>query len=232
MFIKIFLIMILPFLAIANTQFYTIKLAAYKSLPNLQKNILKLSPSLQNSITIDKVGLTHKAFVKPTTDKAYLNKILPNYKKIFTDAFITTINKPSNKVIQTEDKKPKERVIIKEKSESSFYDKIQQKELYLCSHGKSSGGKKLLFRVAFTKDKVAYTPIIGKVPPIEAEYRVKDNKLYLFQKGMFNPKVYSKLEEIASKYYLISSWIEKHKSNTMRYYFDLEDARAYLKSVK
>jgi len=35
-----------------------------------------------------------------------------------------------------------------------------------------------------------------------------------------------------SEYYLISTWLNKRKVNTIRYYFDLKKAEDYLKTLK
>jgi len=63
---------------------------------------------------------------------------------------------------------------------------------------------------------------------MDALYKVEDDKLFLYQKGLFNPKVFSLLEKTYFKYHLFSSWMGDKKIKSLRYYFNLNDAKAYL----
>jgi hypothetical protein len=219
----IFIGLFIPFILLADNPFYTIKLAVYKNLPNLQKNISKLSPSLHRTIQIQQVGNVYKAFVHPTKDKVHLTQTLSSYKKVFRDAFITSIKASEvSHVVKTN--KIKNRTL-------SFYDKIKQHTLYLCSGGDGKSNLKFLIEVTFKKDTVTYKPIIGKMPPVSALYTIKNHKLFLYQKGLLNHNVYSTLEKTYSNYYLIASWIGKKKVNTLRYYFNENDAKAYIHSL-
>jgi len=221
----LFFSLFIPFILLADSSFYTIKLAVYKSLPNLQKNISKLSPSLHSTVQIQHIGNVYKASVYPTTNKVYLRKTLSSYKKVFQDAFITSTKAPKiNQIKKLSTQRTKNKAL-------SFYDKIKQHTLYLCSGGDGKSKMKFLIEVAFKKDTVTYKPIIGKVPPVSALYTIKNHKLFLYQKGLLNHNVYSTLEKTYSKYYLIASWIGKKKVNTLRYYFNENDAKAYIHSL-
>ena len=227
----LFIGLFIPVILLADSSFYTIKLAVYKNLPSLQKNISKLSPSLHNTVQIQHLGNVYKAFVHPSKNKVHLAKTLSSYKKIFHDAFITSI-KPSkvSQVLKTNQVKKVSTPTIKNKS-LSFYDKIKQHTLYLCSGGDGKSKMKFLIEVAFKKSTVTYKPIIGKMPPVSALYTIKNHKLFLYQKGLLNHNVYSTLEKTYSNYYLIASWIGKKKVNTLRYYFNENNAKVYIHSL-
>jgi hypothetical protein len=140
----LFIGLFIPFILLADSSFYTIKLAIYKNLPNLQKNISKLSPSLHRTIQIQQVGNVYKAFVHPTKNKMHLTQTLSSYKKVFRDAFITSI-KPSevSHVVKTNQVKKVSTQKIKNRA-LSFYDKIKQHTLYLCSGGDGKSEMKFL----------------------------------------------------------------------------------------
>jgi len=203
----------------ANAEFYTIKLAVYKNLSTLKKEIKKLSPQLQKHVNIVQVGELYKASIDPKNNRKSLHPLLPAYKKVFADAFITGVK-------QTNVKKDKK--IIPMYTGTSLYSKIKNRTLYLCSEGKNKN--KVLIAVIFKKNTVNYKPLIGKIPPVSALYTIKNNKLFLYQKGLLDTKVYSLLEKTYKNYYLISSWVGNKKLNHLRYYFTLKDAKVYLKS--
>jgi len=67
---------------------YTVRLAVYKHVNLLQKEIKQYPPALKQTIkTYTKKGYTY-AYTLPTQDKATLKKLLPAYKQVFKDAYI------------------------------------------------------------------------------------------------------------------------------------------------
>jgi hypothetical protein len=222
MFKKVIFILLIPFISFASTQYHTIKLAVYKDLSTLKKEIAALTPNLQRQIEIKQISSLYKASVIPTESKNNLKKVLPLYRKVFQDAFIAKV--AVTQVTKTITKKRIQPV--------SFYDKIKNRTLYLCTYRKKTTWEKILFKTIFTKNKVSYLPLIGKTTTIKAQYKVKNEKLYLFQKNMFNPRVYSRLAYETPQYYAVSSWIDNKRVNTIRYYFNERDARIYLNAVK
>ena len=232
MFKKIIFIFILPLISFANTQYYTIKLAVYRDFTTLKKEIATLKPKLQQEIEIKKINSLYKASVLPTKNRTHLKRILPLYQKVFHDAFIakeitTQVKKtPTNHSIQHTTQKTKTIQPV------SFYNKIKNRTLYLCTYGKTTGWKKVLFKTTFSKNKVSYLPLIGKISPIKAQYRIKNEKLYLFQKNMFNPRVYSRLAYETPEYYAVSSWLGNRRINTVRYYFKESAAKKYLNAIR
>ena len=233
MFKIVLLIVCIPFFLSAETAFYTIKLATYKKRSNVEENILKLDPYLQKNIVIDQGDdLIYKVSTQPS-ERTVLEKKLSLYRKVFKDAFIALV-KPIKKIDPLVVKpKNKEHNTSKEiaTDKKSFYKAIQKKTFYLCSRGKAAKGKKFMIEVRFTKDTVTYTPLLKEVSPLKSQYKIENEKLYLFNKEKINLNMYSKLEKITETYNLISSWEKNKKLNVLRYYFDRKDAKKYLESL-
>lgn len=262
----------MTFSLFAQAQLYTIKLASYGNLHNLKKEIAKLNYKDRHQVKITKIGRRHNALVKPSKNKRVLEKKLSTYRRVFSDAFISTVKpskhtrsksrkKPSTKKKRSTikkkripSKKKKKKIPLKQKmkmkpaikkvflnkvtpkqvsqSKTSFYEKLQDKLFFLCSHGEETRGKRVIMTVYFTKMYVYYSSVLGKVDSLQANYTLKNKKLYIYQKDSYNPKIYSKLEETFPKYHLISSWLEKKQINTLRYYHSFVDAQAYMRSLK
>ncbi len=240
--LSISILLILPLQSIASVS-YVVRIAVYKNVDSLQKELNKLSPALKKTIEIQKRGEQHVACSIHTNDKTKLQKLLPSYKKVFPDAFISTyqavkispikVKKELPRIIQKKDYPTYSRKIINPtKKNISFYDRIHQKTLYLCAYGEETWSPNILIHVTFFDKEVIYTPIMGEVSSKKETYTIDDNKLYISQKGRFDPEIYSTLESITSTYYLISTWVGKSKVSTIRYYFDLETAEAYVASLK
>jgi hypothetical protein len=236
MFNKIFFILLLPVFLFSENTLYTIKLAAYKNLVGLQQSIKKLPATLQNEVTISEVHGVHKAFVQPTHDRSHLEKKINAYQKVFEDAFITIRTDTPILAKKVTPKKPTEIIIAEKKSipeaintakVSSFQNKLKGKTLYLCAKSKATSGK-LLLQVTFSSTSVKYTPILGKIPMATLQYHVKNKKLFVYKKGLFNPQIFTRYESETANYYLMSSWMKKKRVTTMRYYFNLEEAKHYL----
>lgn len=87
----------------------------------------------------------------------------------------------------------------------------------------------LLVKVTFYNHKVVYQPIIGDMNLREAKYLVLDKKLYMFADEFSKDGAFSKIEKLKKDYILVSSWYNGKKLNTLRYYYDLNKAKKYLK---
>lgn len=254
--ISITIFLILPLQSIASTS-YVVRIAVYKNVDSLQYELNKLSPTLRKTIEIQKRGEDHVACSIHTEDKQKLQKLLPSYKKVFPDAFISTYKATEiNKTIppQTTKTTPVKTTEIKEtpsnikqkrvytpysrkivnppKNDISLYDRFHQKTLYLCAYGAEEWSPNILIHVAFFDKEVIYTPIMGDISPRREVYTIEKNKLYISQLGLFDSEISNTLDSITSEYYLISTWVGKSKVTTIRYYFDLEKAEAYIASLK
>lgn len=269
---SITILLLLPLQSIASVS-YAVRIAVYNNVDSLQKELNKLSPSVRKTVEIKKRGKQHIACSVQTDKKETLEKLLPSYKKVFPDAFIsaykttelnatetnttktTEVNAPTPQTEQTIETnttvetaevnktspqiKPeiiyttyRRKIVNPTKKNISLYDRFHQKTLYLCAYGADPVLPNVLIHVAFFDKEVIYTPIIGAVSSKREKYTIDDNKLYITQKDRFDPEVYSTLQSITSEYYLISTWIGKSKVSTIRYYFDLEKAEAYLATLK
>jgi hypothetical protein len=255
---SITLLLIFPLQSIASVS-YTVRIAVYKNADSLQKELNKLSPSLRKTVEIQKRGEQHVACSIHTKDKIKLQKLLPSYKKVFPDAFISTYQPAEAKTTQTNTVKTKKtnpvkstevhktpskikqkivntpysrKIVNPTKNDISLYDRFHQKTLYLCAYGTEEWSPNILIHVAFFDKEVIYTPIMGDISPRREVYTIDNNRLYISQQGLFDSEISNTLDSVTSEYYLISTWVGKNKVNTIRYYFDLEKAKAYVASLK
>jgi|GEM_PF-1233810 len=118
------------------------------------------------------------------------------------------------------------------KKNLSLYQRVHQKTLYLCAYGPEEWSPNVLIHVAFFDKKVIYTPIQGDVSSKREKYKVVKDKLYISRQGEFDPDMYSTIEKKTEDYYLISTWIKKQKITSIRYYFDLQKAEEYVKTLR
>jgi len=101
-----FLLTLLSSLLFSASDF-TVKLATYRNSDHLEKLINRFSPALKKTVRTYKRGkLTYAytiptkdkktkltyAYTIPTKDKKTLKKLLPAYRKVFSDAYITPVN--------------------------------------------------------------------------------------------------------------------------------------------
>ena len=265
---SITILLILPLQSIASVS-YNVRIAVYNNIDSLKQELNKLSPAVRKTVKIQKRGEQHVACSIHTKDKTKLQKLLPSYKKVFPDAFISTyqtkdinttkmstvkkteVNKTMLQTIKTTSArttevhtkptnikqkiayKPYSRKIVNPtKKNIPLYERFHQKTLYLCAYGKDTWSPNILIHVAFFDKEVIYTPIMGEVSSRREIYTIDENKLYISQQGLFDSEIYNTLESITSEYYLISGWVGNTKVNTIRYYFDLEKAEAYVASLK
>lgn len=247
---SITILLILPLQSIASIS-YTVRIAVYNNVDSLQHELNKLSPALRKTVEIQKRGEQHVACSTHTDNKEKLEKLLPSYQKVFPDAFISsyqapeinttqmdTIKKIEVKKIPPQIKQKKvynpysRKIANPTKNNIPLYDRFHQKTLYLCAYGKDTWSPNVLIHVAFFDKEVIYTPIMGEVSPRREIYTIDQNKLHISQQGLFDSEIYNTLDSVTSEYYLISSWVGKSKVNTIRYYFDLEKAEAYVASLK
>lgn len=254
------ILLLLPIQTIAST-IYTVRIAVYNNADALQQELNKLSPALRKTIQIKKRGNQHVASSVHTDKKEALQKLLPSYQKVFPDAFISTeetpnVNTPETNTVETKEinktipqpEQEKEqtpqvepkiayqpysrKIVNPTKKYLSLYKRLHQKTLYLCAYGPEEWSPNVLMHVAFFDKKVVYTPIIGDVSSKQEKYKIVKDKLYVSHKDTFDPEMYSTIEKITQDYYLIGTWVGKRKVISIRYYFDLEKAEEYVRTLK
>ncbi len=88
MFRPLITILLLSGLLLASPN-YTVRVAVFKYSKNLERGLSKLPPALRD--TIQTYKKRNRTFVHtiPTKDKKVLKKLLPAYRKVFRDAYIS-----------------------------------------------------------------------------------------------------------------------------------------------
>jgi len=99
---------------------------------------------------------------------------------------------------------------------------------YYLAYKSTKESPNLLIKVSFQNHVVIYQPIIGDMKMTEANYLIESRRLYMFANSFTKDGAYSKLDEHRKNHFLVSSWINGKKLNTLRYYYDLNDAKEYL----
>ncbi len=220
--LTILILLIAPLYTLAGS-FYTVNLAIYKEIKEINQTLSNFSPALRDTIVIEKDKHIYRVRTVLTKKRSLLTTLLPHYKKVFPHASIVTTffpRRPTHSKHASTEKSAKD--------EENFYALLKDKTFYLAPVLRSSKDKKYLIKVVFGNTQVSYTPILGDIPPMTALYKVEGNRLFLYQKGLFNPNIYSLLEESRFKYHLISSWVGNKRINYLRYYLNLHDAKAYI----
>ena len=133
----------------------------------------------------------------------------------------TTIIVPT--VVKPNDFKVEERIQYK-----NFSKEMLSGQYYYLAYKASSKNPNLLIKVSFSSDEVTYQPIIGDMKMTKANYLVDNNRLYMFTNDFTREGAFSKLEEHRANHFLVSSWANGKKLNTLRYYYKMNDAKEYL----
>ena len=133
----------------------------------------------------------------------------------------TTIIVPT--VVKPDDFKVEEHIQYRH-----FTKEMVSGQYYYLAYKASSKNPNLLIKVSFSSDEVTYQPIIGDMQMTKASYLVDDQRLYMFTNAFTKDGAYSKLEANRTNYFLVSSWANGKKLNTLRYYYKLNDAKKYL----
>ena len=94
-FLLLFSLLLFPSQSFSDT-LYTVNIAVYKDATTLNQRLNKLSPKLRDTIKVIKKNGQYRANTFPTTDIKVLEKLLPRYKKEFTDAHIAVIPKTNS----------------------------------------------------------------------------------------------------------------------------------------
>ena len=92
MFRKLLLSVLLSGFLFAASDF-TVRLAVFKNKNDLQHVIDTFPPALKKTVMIEKVGDLTYAYTLPTSDRKTLEKLLPEYRKFFSDAYIKKVKK-------------------------------------------------------------------------------------------------------------------------------------------
>jgi len=119
-------------------------------------------------------------------------------------------------------------VAPKRKKYKYFNKRMLSGHHYYLAYKSTKNSPKLLVKVTFYNHDVTYEPIIGNMDINIAKYIVKDKKLYMFTDSFSKNGAFSKIEKNRDNYIIVSSWYNGKKLNTLRYYYNINDAKKYL----
>jgi hypothetical protein len=109
-----------------------------------------------------------------------------------------------------------------------FTKKMLSGNNYYLAYKSTKESPNLLIKVTFENHKVIYQPVIGDMKMTNANYLIEDRRLYMFATTFTKDGAYSTLDTHHKDYFLVSSWVNGKKMNTLRYYYKLNDAKEYL----
>jgi len=116
----------------------------------------------------------------------------------------------------------------KPKQYKKFSKQMLSGHHYYLAYKETDSNPNLLIKVSFGNHKVTYQPIIGDMKMTKASYLVEGDRLYMFADTFTRNGSFSKLEEHRENHFLVSSWANAKKLNTLRYYYKMNDAKDYL----
>jgi len=160
--------------------------------------------------------------------KMYQNdNIVSSYAPIITYNDTTPIATPipEYKITITKDIKEE---IKKRKKYKYFNKRMLSGHHYYLAYKSTKNSPNLLVKVTFYNHDVIYEPIIGNMDMNSAKYIVKNKKLYMFANTFSKDGAFSKIEGNKRDYILVSSWYNGKKLNTLRYYYNINEAKKYL----
>ena len=118
---------------------------------------------------------------------------------------------------------------VPNKSDSNYFTKkMLSGHNYYLAYKSTKESPNLLIKVTFQNHKVIYQPVIGDMKMTNANYLIEDKRLYMFSSTFTKNGAYSTLDKRRDNHFLVSSWVNGKKMNTLRYYYKLNDAKEYL----
>ena len=117
---------------------------------------------------------------------------------------------------------------VEHKQYGSFNKQMLSGQHYYLAYKEVDNNPNLLIKVSFKNHEVTYQPVIGDMKMTKASYLVDGRRLYMFSNAFTREGSFSTLEGHSDNYFLVSSWINGKKLNTLRYYYKLNDAKEYL----
>lgn len=174
---------------------------------------------------------TNVSYTPPSKIEEYQNvaiseddNILPYIPSVVYET-TTPTPIPKHKVIIP---KPQKKVTKKRKKYKYFNKRMLSGHHYYLAYKSTQNSPDLLVKVSFYNHEVIYEPIIGNMNMRNAKYVVKDKKLYMFADSFSKDGAFSKINGNRRDYILVSSWYNGKKLNTLRYYYNLNNAKKYL----
>ena len=123
---------------------------------------------------------------------------------------------------------PTAKKVETQKQYDYFTKRMLSGKHYYLAYKSTKDSPNLLIKVSFKNHVVIYQPIIGDMKMTKANYLIENKRLYMFANSFTVNGAYSQLDERRKNHLLVSSWINGKKLNTLRYYYNLNDAKEYL----
>lgn len=168
-----------------------------------------------------------KYYQVPSSQRSYQER--PVQEKSFTETGFRETPLRTQKVVM---KKLDEEEDIFSKKQPKKFKQFSKQMLsgnhYYLAYQKTKSNPSLLIKVTFGNHTVNYQPVIGDMKMTNASYLTEGDRLYMFTDTFMRNGSFSKLEEHRSDHFLVSSWVNGKKLNTLRYYYKLNDAKRYL----
>jgi len=153
---------------------------------------------------------------------------VPYYQNVAISEEDNTEQIPTTSVSKSLVTTPTLKRLENKKTYNFFTKRMLSGKHYYLAYKSTKDSPNLLIKVSFQNHIVTYQPVIGDMKMTKANYLVENGRLYMFANSFTTDGAYSKLEERRKNHLLVSSWVNGKKLNTLRYYYDLNDAKEYL----
>lgn len=207
-------------------------------------------PLVRNYATSQRVKVAPKRqYIPPVTGHVAPRKAVPQYQNVGIseeDNILTNVQSSliqpriplatssvsapiiTQKVVLTKAENNDVFSNVKPKKYKNFSKQMLSGQHYYLAYKKTDANPNLLIKVTFGNHQVTYQPVIGEMQMTKANYVTEGNKLYMFTDTFTRNGSFSKLDEHRDDHFLVSSWANGKKLNTLRYYYKMNDAKEYL----
>lgn len=190
---------------------------------------------------------TKESYSAPIREEVYTPVVKPTYQNVAISeedntlnipvttskpqTFFSTVEQPLSTSIVTANSFDDTQEVVS-KRYAHFNKKMLSGQHYYLAYKSTNESPSLLIKVSFGNHQVTYQPVMGEMQMTKANYLVDDYKLYMFAESFTKNGAFSLLDEHRKDHFLVSSWANNKKLNTLRYYYRLNDAKEYLGIAK
>lgn len=171
-------------------------------------------------------------YTSPTTvPKVYKPQpqpVVPRVTERYQNVAISEEDNTLNLPVRAKATPPPMVTDLSKKRYKHFNKKMLSGNAYYLTYKSPKDSPDLLIKVSFGNHRVTYQPVIGEMKMTQANYLIENNRLYMFADSFTKDGAYSILDEHRKDHFLVSSWVNGKKLNTLRYYYRLNDAKKYL----
>lgn len=181
----------------------------------------------------------YDSYITPTVKETYQNVAISEEDNTLNtpvrilkpQTFFSSIERPITPTITTVNSFEDVQKIVS-KRYTNFNKKMLSGKHYYLAYKSTNESPNLLIKVSFANHQVTYQPILGDMQMTKANYMIDNHRLYMFAESFTKNGAFSTLDEHREGHFLVSSWVNSKKLNTLRYYYRLNDAKEYLGIVK